>query len=95
MSSIKGLEEDPKHLDDCHERWMLRRHRVQEAEGYRDEWRRQQCFNCQYFIPLTGVFADDYGVCSNANAEADGLVRFEHDGCDKHLSCEESAEDST
>lgn len=69
-----------------HERWMKKRNRKQESNLYQDEWYSEQCFMCEYYIPLSGEIGCDYGVCSNSNSSYDGQVRFEHDGCDKFCS---------
>jgi hypothetical protein len=76
------LFKDHTHFRACHERWMEKRNRKQEEPGYKDEWYAEQCGMCKYFAPLSGAFAEDYGVCSNSSSEFDGFVRFEHDGCD-------------
>lgn len=64
-----------------HDRWMASRNRRQEADDYLDEWWDQQCGACQWFMYLTGVLGDDWGVCSNPRSDFDGRVHFEHDGC--------------
>ena len=69
------------HFKECHERWMERRNRIVESPEYLDQWLDEQCMFCQYYIPLTGAFMEDYGACSNALSPLDGTVRFEHDGC--------------
>ena len=33
---------------------------------------------------FSGVFADDYGGCSNQRSPFDKQVMFEHDGCEFH-----------
>ena len=78
----KKFVNSKKHVHSCHQRWMKRRNRKSEAPDYKDEWWSQQCGICCYFIPLTGALADDYGVCSNPASDFDGMVRFEHDGCE-------------
>ena len=76
------MAEDRSHFKACHERWMEKRNRKQEEPDYKDEWYGEQCGMCEYFIWLSGAFAEDYGTCSNSSSKFDGLVRFEHDGCD-------------
>jgi len=49
--------------------------------NYKDEWYGEQCLHCRFFIPLSGVFIEDWGACSNPKSKFDGAVRFEHDGC--------------
>ena len=81
MSKENDLANSYEHFRNCHERWMDRRNRIVEAEDYKDEWFDEQCLFCKYFIPLIGIFVDDYGACSNPASPFDGIVRFEHDGC--------------
>ena len=76
------LTEDSKHATRCHQRWYKRINRDPTSSGYRDEWYAQQCLTCRYFIGMMGALAEDYGVCSNPVSPFDGVVRFEHDGCD-------------
>ena len=52
-------------------------------------WGIQQCFNCCYFIPLSGAFQNDYGGCTNKKSPFDKQVMFEHDGCDFHEPVED------
>jgi len=83
MSSKKlRLYKDERHCDLTHLRWMDRRNRKQEEDGYKDKWQAEQCGGCQFFIPLTGALIEDYGACSNPASPFDGTVMFEHDGCD-------------
>jgi tetratricopeptide (TPR) repeat protein len=77
-SLVNSLE----HFTRCHERWREKRNRNVDSEDYQDDWFDQQCLLCKFFIPLTGAFIEDYGACSNPQSEFDGIVRFEHDGCD-------------
>lgn len=83
------LAKDKIHTDACHERWLKRRNRNPDVLGYRDEFTVNQCFSCQYYISLTGLLIDDWGVCSNENPPFDGIVRFEHDRCYFHSEIEE------
>jgi hypothetical protein len=85
----KYKHQDKKHFSECHERWMERRNRKTEEDGYKDEWWAEQCFSCKYFIPLSGAFANDYGACSNKKSPFDKQVMFEHDGCEFHQSIED------
>lgn len=79
----RDRREDVEHARACHQRWMARRNRKQEAPEYKEEWYRQQCGACTYFAPLAGLLGDDYGACSNVASMFDGRVMFEHDGCDQ------------
>ena len=82
---MRDLLHDKAHADRTHKRWMRMRNRVQEdKENYRDIWGLQQCFNCRYFVPLSGAFQDDYGGCTNEKSPFDKHVMFEHDGCEFH-----------
>ncbi len=53
-----------------------------ERPDYNPDWAAQQCLFCRYFIPLSGALVEDWGACSNPLSPFDGIVRFEHDGCD-------------
>lgn len=79
------LTDSRQHFDSCHQRWSTRLNRRQGTSDYRDEWYAEQCGICRYFIPLCGAFIEDYGGCTNGASEFDGMIRFEHDGCD-HFS---------
>jgi hypothetical protein len=87
-SRPKPVKDNPEWFRLCHERWMEKRNRRNEDPAYRDEWWSQQCGACRYWVPLSGVFAEDYGVCAGSTSDFDGLVRFEHDGCAAHESTE-------
>jgi hypothetical protein len=65
-----------------HERWVRRLNRDMADPDYRDEWYAEQCGGCVYWIPLSGVLGDDYGACANEASPRDGVVQFEHDGCE-------------
>jgi hypothetical protein len=65
-----------------HERWVRRLNRNMAAPTYRDEWYGEQCGGCRFWIALTGVLGDDYGACTNEASLRDGVVQFEHDGCE-------------
>ena len=73
--------DNQKYFNQTHEGWIHRLNRTQRDPDYKDEWGRQQCFNCKFFVPLEGVFENDYGACSNEKSEFDKVVMFEHDGC--------------
>jgi hypothetical protein len=66
----------------CHERWVQGRHRDTGKPGYLDRWYDEQCGGCRYWIALSGEIGRDYGACTNSASPFDGVVRFEHDGCD-------------
>ena len=74
-----------RHFEECHERWVRRLNRNIDDPNYKEEWACQQCFACKYFVPLIGLFKDDYGACTNAKSTFDGRVMFEHDGCDHYI----------
>lgn len=90
MSSSPGKDERDW-FRATHERWLDRRLRKQEEPDYRDEWWGAQCGACRYWVPLSGIFGDDYGGCTNPNSPRDGCVQFEHDGCDEFAPQDESA----
>lgn len=75
------LASSKKHLRICGDRWSKKIHRSMDSADYKEEWYGEQCLGCCYFLPLSGVFAEDWGVCSNPESSFDGLVRYEHDGC--------------
>ena len=79
------LSNDREHFQTCHERWAEKRNRNIDSPDYKDEWYEEQCFDCKYFIPLTGIFADDYGACTNEHSPFDKQVMFEHDGCECYV----------
>ncbi|MDA0184073.1 DUF3027 domain-containing protein [Solirubrobacter phytolaccae] len=76
--SLKGSK---RHQDATHRRWARDLNRATDSDGYRDEWYREQCGACRWWIPLTGAWGLDWGVCSNPNSQFDARARFEHDGC--------------
>ena len=64
---------DQQHKRTTHERW---------AAHLRDaEWRYEQCGRCAGWVPLTGAWGEDWGVCSNKASPHDRGAMFEHDGC--------------
>jgi hypothetical protein len=80
------LGENPAHRKDCHGRWVQKLNRRMYSDPhYKEEWKRQQCFACIYYVGLTGCFKDDWGVCTNPKSSFDGRVMFEHDGCDFYV----------
>jgi hypothetical protein len=74
----------PSHRRSTGRRWDGHLNRSMRSEDYLEEWRRQQCGLCQYWIPLAGTWGLDWGACSNEASPFDGTVRFEHDGCDAY-----------
>lgn len=72
-----------------HERWLTRRNRKLYEPHTPDDWYNFQCYNCLYYILLSGPLGNDWGVCSNEKSKFDGTVRFEHDGCEFHTSDEQ------
>jgi hypothetical protein len=89
MDTDGCLAFDRDHADRCHERWRLKLNRRMGTPEYKDSWLLEQCFNCRFYIPLTGEFEADYGACSNENSLFDRYVMFEHDGCEKHERVDE------
>ena len=73
-----------------HERWMngkAPRNRTMGTEEYQanfEKWVTQQCFDCQFYIPVAGEMGMDWGVCSHPDSPFDAKLMFGHDGCDHH-----------
>ena len=78
------LAKSAEHAQACHDRWLASRNRKMEDPDYRDEWYREQCGACRFWVALTGTFEEDWGACTNVASRFDGLVRFEHDGCEAY-----------
>jgi hypothetical protein len=74
------VTDNEKAADEIHERWVKESNRDLSAVNW-DDHVDTQCWSCVYYVRLSGAFYDDWGVCSNADAERDGTVMFEHDGC--------------
>jgi hypothetical protein len=55
-----------------------------------ENWGDEQCELCLYYIPLLGILGSDYGVCTNVDSEFDGVLKFEHNGCDEHVFFDDS-----
>lgn len=90
MTKTTLAKDDEAHAQECHQRWAARRNRrIEDEASYQEEWFSQQCGICRYWIPVCGQLGTDYGVCSNAVSVFDGLVRFEHDGCEHHEAADE------
>ena len=87
---MKYLENDEKHADACHARWRKRMNRNLNAPGRPDRWCDEECLGCAYYIILSGVFAEDYGVCSNPASKFDQRAMFEHDGCEDFVRADEA-----
>jgi hypothetical protein len=83
---MKNLANDKEHCISCGSRWSsTRRNREAFEPGYKEEWYMEQCLACIFFIRLTGFLIDDFGVCSCEKSKFDGIVRFEHDGCEEFI----------
>lgn len=82
---MKPSDKDTKtHLQNVHERWLERSNRPLRQIGEQPaEWIASQCLHCWYYVPLSAPLGEDWGVCSNSYSGRDGLVMFEHDGCDE------------
>ncbi len=89
MTRSRSLVESREHFRACHERWVKLLNRDQDDPAYQDEWYSEQCLACRYYIPLSGAFGEDWGVCSNEESEFDRHVMFEHDGCSGFSRAEE------
>ncbi len=75
------LDSNEQHFRACHERWTQRLNRDPGVPNYQDDWGIQQCGGCRFFVPLTGIFSDDWGGCTNPSSPSDQHIMFEHDGC--------------
>jgi hypothetical protein len=62
-------------------RWIERLSRVQATD--------EQCGACRYWVPREGALATDWGACTNEASPFDGVVRFEHDGCEAYADAGE------
>lgn len=82
---MTDLFDSPEHLNRTHERWLARSNRDLTLVEVPDEWIWSQCESCRHWIPLAGAFHTDWGVCSNAKSQSDGVVRFAHDGCEQFV----------
>lgn len=91
MADVKPLVTNRQHLDACHKRWLRKtnRYALPVVGEQPDEWSIEQCGQCAYYLPVTGVFGSDWGVCSNEQSEFDGRAMFEHDGCDAYTGATE------
>ena len=82
------LRDNKQHHRSTHERWVAERNRVTDSDSP-DDWWAEQCGICRYWLPLDGGWGLDWGVCSNPQGNFDGVVRFEHDGCEHHDAADE------
>ena len=82
---MRPLLNNETHFKECHKRWVAHTNRDINAPNKPDEWCDQECGLCAYYVPLTGLFAHDYGICSNPASKFDGKVMFEHDGCENFV----------
>ncbi|MGE5403534.1 MAG: DUF3027 domain-containing protein [Candidatus Saccharibacteria bacterium] len=79
----KNLNSNKEHFDACYERWGKHRNRDVNSPEYVAEWDSEQCFSCNYYIPLSKAFSRDCGACSNPDSKFDGVVMLLNDGCEK------------
>jgi hypothetical protein len=83
---FRNLKDDIHHFRKTHNRWIERMHRQEKEEelSLEEVQKRiiEQCIICRYYVLLEGQWQYDWGVCSNPLSPFDGMVRFEHDGCD-------------
>ena len=61
---------------------MKRLNRDMADTEYRDEWYAEQCGGCAYLDSADRRAREDYGACTNPSSPCDGVVQFEHDGCE-------------
>ena len=81
------LDRNRGHIRRCHRRWSKQQTRGGQ-QPYAGDWYAEQCGGCRFYIPLTGGFRSDWGVCTNAASPRDGRATFEHDGCDAFVADE-------
>ncbi len=86
----QGIGWQTREVDDrqrraVHERWAQLIERAPGSPGYREEWYSAQCGGCVHWLALGGRLGDDWGVCSASKSPHDGVVRFEHDGCERFV----------
>jgi hypothetical protein len=81
---------DRARRSEVHGRWLRKLNRDQNAPGYKDEWRVQQCLHCTFYAPLDGELGYDYGACTHSQSPFDKTVMYEHDGCDHHVHEEDN-----
>lgn len=79
---MKNQALDDDHFKECHERWTKNRNRNLASDQMKNESLDSQCLCCAYYVPVVGKLSEDYGVCTNGRSSRDGMVMFEHDGCD-------------
>lgn len=66
-----------------HERWIKAlQERAGKAAVGPDE---DLCLTCYFFRRLKGYLGYDWGVCSNPQGDHDGLLTFEHFGCEVYV----------
>ena len=83
------LHRNREHFDQCHDRWLDRRNRIPDDAHDPADWCHTQCGGCRFYVKLTGSFKSDWGACTNPLSPRDGLVTFEHDGCEKYAAADE------
>lgn len=71
----------PEQIEAAEKRWAERSYR---KEVDKDGCIENQCGGCRYFA-ATG---SDYGICWNEKSPLDGMITFEHGGCEFHSSLE-------
>lgn len=84
------LGDDREHVAACHRHWSEAAMTPGPATLHgRGEWSEDQCGACRYYLPLTGALGADWGICSNSASPCDGVVMFEHDGCNAFSAAED------
>jgi hypothetical protein len=84
MEPKKFLMDNEKHSARTHRRWAdkYEPNRNPMSPDYKEEWNQQPCFQCQFYVKLTGLLGTSWGICSNESSYLDGKVMYEHDGCE-------------
>ena len=64
--------------------WFERGHRypLRATGEYLDVWLSDECGACSYCVHALGRMGNDWGVCCNPDSPLDGVMAFEHDGCE-------------
>jgi hypothetical protein len=74
MALLAEKRDRPRHRNKTHRRWV---ERLNHPAHHPD-----QCGICTYWVPLSGEWGLDWGVCTNGESSLDGRAQFEHDHCD-------------
>jgi len=76
VRKLRGLASSKRHCKKTHRRWIAK---FERPPVLTDE----KCGHCRYFVPSTGAFPIEWGVCSNPIAKLDGLATMASHGCEQ------------